>query len=138
MTGKRTPYAISGRQRAEYGCITTWETPDGRTLTVHRTGATGKALATCVALALAEDESYRLISYSTPATINTDLQGGRVDREKDSSATRDLVSATYAKRIPVPLPELAALARIGRRDLLHPRLERYTAKDTYRGWDDAA
>ncbi len=84
---------FSGRDRQAYGCLLSFEADDGSTLTLHRTGPRRTAIRTAVAIALAQDESYRVVAFSTPETIYTDLTGGRVD----------------GKRGPVALPEVFAL-----------------------------
>lgn len=100
---------FSGRDRAAYGCLISFEADDGSTLTLHRTGPRAKAIRTAVAIALAQDETYRVVSYSTPETIFTDLTGGRVDGEHG----------------PVALPEIFALglAKLPI-ELCHPRIRR--------------
>lgn len=74
---------LSGDTRARFGCLTTWEADDGKTLTLHRTGPTQKALREAAVIALTRDESYRLVAYSTPETIFTDLDGGRADYQQN-------------------------------------------------------
>lgn len=115
---------MNGKNRELYGCLTTWEREDGYALTIHRTGPLKAALRTAAAIALGEDESYRLVAYSTPATIYSDLTGARADALQPPRGFK----ATYSKPMPKQLPEVNALARAGLpRALLHPRLERQTA-----------
>ena len=137
MPNTRTKSIISGRDRARFGCIVSFENADGQTLTLHRVGAIKHALAAACDDALSLDETFRVVSYSTPETIHTDMTGGRRDVEMESRLSQRM-GWSYAKTHPVPLPEAQALALVGRRHLLHPRLDRYVAKDTYKGWDSDA
>ena len=68
-----------------------------------------------IAEVLAHDPTFRLVAYCTPDTIRTDLTGGRADSYEQNG-----------KAAPVPLPEVKVLGlgTVGRRDLLHPRLNR--------------
>jgi hypothetical protein len=95
-----------GAERAEYGCIVTFERDDGLRLTIHRQGPPMKGLRQACAIALAQDESYRIISYSTPQTIMTDLNGRKPTA---GASTFDSVEALVA-------------SQAGMRAMLHPRL----------------
>ena len=134
MGGNRTPYVISGRERAAYGCLCSFENAEGLTFTIHRTGPTIPAARDACEAALTLDQTFRLVAYSTPQTIYTDLTGGRADYE----VTHESIRATYAKANPVSLPELQALARIGRKELLHPRLVKASKRDSSREAFDAS
>lgn len=93
-----------GRDRDAWGCIVSFENSDGKTLSLHRTGR--DALARCCDAALALDETFRVISVSTPETIYTDLVG---------RLGHPLTNA-------VALPEHPRLARIRRMSMIHPRI----------------
>lgn len=86
--------------RAQFGCTVTFENEAGKRLTYHRTGPPADVLRQLCEAALAKDDTYRVISYSTPQTIYTDLQG---ERE----------SETYSLKKEPTLPEEQALGRIG-------------------------
>lgn len=109
---------LSGHARAEHGSITTWENEDGKTLTLHRSGPMRETLGETVREVLALDPTFRLVCYSTPESILTDLAGNR----------RDAADWQSGNALPIALPEVKALAMIGRRDLLHPRLNRGTER----------
>lgn len=116
---------LNHASRAKYGCLTTWEHPDGRTLTIHRLGPPLQALREAAALALGEDESLRLVAYSTPETIYTDLIGGRADALQPARGFK----ATWDKSVPKPLPEQVVHGQVKLAHLLHPRLKRMTKRD---------
>lgn len=103
MSGRVPQLLENGDARAEYGCVVSFENADGATFSVHRQGPPLRGLKEACAIALARDEGYRVVCFSTPQTIFTDLQ------ERD-----------YAG--PQRLPEHIALGRIGLAALLHPRL----------------
>lgn len=100
----------SSRERAEYGCIVTFENEDGKTLVLHRVGPPAKRLAEMCDCALQLDASSRVLSYSTPHTIGIDLSGTRV------------YVAAGMRHKPPSTPEATILTRIGRKEMLHPRL----------------
>lgn len=112
MTGNaETKQILNGQARAEYGVITTWKSlASGRTLTIARMGAPTAALRESCDKATALDPTFRLISYSTPQTIYSDMQG---DREGGAQKYRTAPT----------LPETIVLGRIGRQNLLHPDLQ---------------
>lgn len=131
MTKRNPPYRkqlLNSDNRKKYGCITTWEAPDGMTLTLHRTGPTlAAALRTAAAIALGEREDYQLAAYSTPETIYGDLIGARADYLKPSG-----YGGKTSWSQPAALPEQIVLANAGLswRELLHPRLRRMTARES--------
>lgn len=98
---------LSGDNRRELGAITSWETADGRSLVLHRKGATKEWLPALCDEVVALEPSFRLAAYSTIDTIRTDLEGSR--------------ATTQIGRF-VQLPERYALALVRRPELLHPRL----------------
>lgn len=100
---KRGTHILSGPDTARYGCIVSFEASDGKRLTLHQTGPTLKALRWCCMTALAQDETFKVVAYSTPATIFSDL-AGRASAGKQSA------------------PELAMTRRVGFHDICHPRL----------------
>lgn len=99
---------LGGYMRPKFGFITSWESETGEVMNVHRTGPLRQALRDLITDVLALDPTYRLISYSTPDTILTDMLGRR----------RKLSNGR-----PVPLPEAIALGSVDRLDLLHPRFD---------------
>lgn len=110
-TGKNALPGQNGMQRATDGFVTTWENTDGKRLTVHRDGPPMEGLAVVCDQMIARDPSYRMISYSTPETIYGDMTGSRADV---------LSASGHSQRI--GLPEVKILGRVGRIDLVHPRL----------------
>ena len=66
-----------GRERAEYGCIVTFRSNDepGHVWTIHKLGPPLKALRAACDEALNIDESFRVVSFSTPETVYGDMQG---------------------------------------------------------------
>jgi hypothetical protein len=112
---RRTRSWLRGEERAKLGSVSTWENADRKTLVLHRIGPMREAFSETIGEVLALDPTFRLVCYSTPDTILTDLQGNRRDFVNDKGDST-----------PVALPEVQALARVGRRDLIHPRLNRPT------------
>ncbi len=100
---------LGGYMRPRFGFVATWENAAGRTLTVHRVGPVKAQLLDVIRVVLSLDPSFRLVGYSTPDTILTDLQGRTLKRADDGR--------------PVPLPESIALGMVGRLELLHPRFD---------------
>jgi hypothetical protein len=102
--------AFSGRDRGAFGCIVTFENAAGDTLSGHRPGKPLAALTQLCDAALELDPSFRVVSYSTPETILTDLRGRQV---------RDMRTA---ERGGGSIPEPFACGMAKRREMLHPRL----------------
>lgn len=108
----------NGRIAPEYGCTVTFENEDGATLTLHRKGAPEAALAALCDEAKAIDATLRVVSYSSPPTILSDVTGPptRNGRRREASV----------------------LGQIGRLEMLHRRLRglsrhcetKYRALDT--------
>ncbi len=96
---------MSGDKRSEYGCIVTAreQETDAR-IVLHRTGYNVIAQI-CDELDALEGD-WRVLSYSTPATVYRDLQGTRQHEWKDT----------------MQYPEEHVLGRIGRLDLLDPSM----------------
>ena len=93
----------NGRERAEYGCTTTWKNAKGETLTVYRGGPPRAALLSVARDVTQLDDTYLLLTYSTPETIYRDL------------ATVGARGNTLARSA-----ESAALSQAGLHHLLHP------------------
>ena len=93
----------NGRERAEYGCTTTWKNADGDTVTVHRGGSPREGLMAIAHDVTALDDTYRLVCYSTPETVY-----------------RDVVAADTRQNVLARTPESAALSQCGLHHLLHP------------------
>lgn len=104
----------SGAKRAEFDCICTFENDRGQGLVLHRTGAPTKIVPAILDEVVALDPSFRLVCYSTPATIYTDLQGHRYADQRPAYGD-DRVTRTHT-------PESQILGRVKRLDMLHPRL----------------
>lgn len=107
----------SGQERATFGAICTFENAEGLRLVLHRKGTPSAAVADMCDTALSLDETFRLLCYSTPSTIYTDMQGMR-SPAGESAGRR--AATTWAS------PEAKALSTIGRLELLHPSLMRST------------
>ena len=107
----------NGIERAEYGCTTTWENADRQTFTISRVDPPRVALRRIVEIVEPLDPTFRLVAYSTPETIYTDLQGMRLP-----TLTKGGSQHAEGKYVPMQPPERVILAGIGRKDLLHPRL----------------
>ncbi len=105
----------NGQARARYGCIVSFENADGRTLVLHRIGPTRTALRRACEDALELDETFRVVSFSTPQTVYRDLQGtrpGTMNEEHDPLSGRAVT------------PEALMLGNAGIPGMLHPRLKR--------------
>lgn len=110
------PLPMSGQERKTFGCILTFENAAGRREVVHAEGARIEGLRRACAHMLALDPTFKLLSYSTPETIYTDLQGRRVNQAKST----DIGGETGD--IGVMFPEPALLDRAGYRQMLHRSL----------------
>src|SRR2546430_15146 len=108
----------NGQERNRFGCLTTWENGEGKTITLLRTGPMKEALSHAAECVLMLDPTFRLVAYSTPETIYSDLIGARADNQLQAGSNGWSHGKTRAR----PLSEQMALGRIGRPDLLHPRL----------------
>lgn len=100
----------SGWTRAAAGCTCSFEGAHGRRLTLTDRGPIVEILPGMLDEALALDETYRLIAYSTPETIYADVVGLRapfVSHGQSQSHTS---------------PEVNVLARVGRSEMIHPSL----------------
>jgi hypothetical protein len=91
----------NARERALWGCVTTWQNADARTLCMYRSGPPRRGLLSAIEAVMSLDLTFRLVSYSTPETVYRDLVAGR---RQDHARS----------------PESLALAQVGRLDLLHP------------------
>ena len=69
---------MSGQERAELGCVLSFENSEGKTLVLHRTGPLVQGCADMCDLAESLDPSFRVTAYSSPATIYTNITGGRM------------------------------------------------------------
>lgn len=110
----------SHHPRDKDGFVTTWENQAGELLTVHRKGRPTATLAEVADAVTARDPSFRLVCYSTPDTILRDLAGG------------NRISFEHPTTKVLHLPERNVLSRIGRADLLHPRLRSRSTSDADR------
>lgn len=110
----KPPSLDGGAVRAEYGCILTFENAQGQTLTLHRVGPPTKMVPEMCDQALALDETFRVVSYSTPSTVYTDLQGHRLGGQREAYANDSNPRANT--------PEVQILGRIKRMEMIHPRM----------------
>lgn len=105
---------LGGYMQQKFGFTTTWENADGKTLTVHRVGRIREQLVGVIDVVLKLDPSFRLVCYSTPDTILTDIEGRQLRRERDGR--------------PIAGPESIVVGAVKRMDLLHPRFDRRDRK----------
>lgn len=96
--------------REQAGCIITFENAAGERLSGHRVGKPMTAFRELCDAALELDPSYRVVSYSTPETILTDLRG------------RQVQDMRTAERGGGTIPERTACGMAKRRAMLHERL----------------
>lgn len=96
-------------ERAEYGCIVTFENAARQRLVLARVGPPMKALKIACDDAREADSTFRIVSYSSPETVYRDLVG-RTTGESDS---RSILSV-----------EVQVATRAGLREMLHERLIR--------------
>lgn len=101
---------ITGSSAAAFGCIASFENADGLVMSRHLTGAPLSALRMLCDHAVSIDPTYRLVGYSTPNGILTDLRGRGVKHDKTGRAVK------------WPTPESNVLSRAGLAHMLHPRL----------------
>lgn len=109
----KATHNMSGQRRAQFGCMMTFENDQGDTLTLHAIGAPLKMVPKLCDYALTRDGSNRVVSYSTPETILTDLSCSRMMEVDFTGRLRTFVR-----------PEDHVLKRCDRGHLLHPRLKR--------------
>lgn len=121
---------MSGAQRAVYGCIATFELPDGTFRSEHfnqtvdegevvvvksrqkrwkRTRTIVGSSALQQAVERADRLDAKIASLTTPETILRDLQGTRAELEVRSDQKNPADTIRF--------PELAMLGKVGRRDL---------------------
>lgn len=93
---------LGGRERNLYGAIVTFENGAGERLSIHREGTAVQAVRSACAIALAMDETARVICISTPETIYTSLTK---DRNRRGNG-----------------PEARILRKAGFYGAIHPRL----------------
>src|SRR4051812_14052166 len=63
----------NARERALWGCVTTWQNADARTLCMYRSGPPRRGLLSAIEAVMSLDLTFRLVSYSTPETVYRDL-----------------------------------------------------------------
>lgn len=78
--GVDSQFPLGGSQRRMYGCIVSFESPDGQTLTLHVPGPPREAVRAALRAAQLRDPYLLVRSVSTPETVYRDLQGTR-DRQ---------------------------------------------------------
>lgn len=97
-------------QRDLMGCVVSVENiATGQRLTWYVAGKRGAALRNIAHRLDRLGVFWKVSSYCTPATINADLDGTRYDAERRHPGAHEH-------------PETMAFSRIGRIDLVHPRL----------------
>jgi hypothetical protein len=104
--------SLSGQQRARDGCVLSFENAAGKRLVLHREGSPLQVIGPMCDDALRLDPSFRVVAYSTPSTVYTDLVGGRMRRDSRNEEFEQEQS----------LPEKMMLQRAHRPEMLHERL----------------
>jgi hypothetical protein len=116
----RVDFSLPPKERAVYGATVTARASSGETITLVRTGMTAlEAMRSIAAVLDALDDDFRVVSVSTPNSIERDLFANRLALDGDS--------AGYAI-----MPEIMMLGRIGRTDLLHTSLDFVAASNARR------
>lgn len=101
----------NARERAEFGCTTTWENSDGESRSFESVGAPRGALRDQIVRALRWDPTAKLVSYSTPDTVQVDVSGVRSNGKR--------LGRYWVQTL---CPEAGVISHVGRLDLCHPRL----------------
>lgn len=96
---------MSGFERSKFGVTVTFENANGGRLTLWRVGGTDEAIRSACDDAARVDETFRVLSVSTPATIYADIVGRTAHRLSG-----------------IQRPELSMLRKAGRGSMLHPLL----------------
>lgn len=110
----RADFSLPPKERAVYGATVTARAPSGETITLARVGMTAlAALREISDLLDALDDGYRIVSISTPNSIERDMFASRVLLDGPGIGS-------------MSTPERQMLGRIGRLDLLHPSLDYMT------------
>ncbi len=109
-TGESDPRNMSGEERADFGAIVSFQNDRGQRLTLHREGGVIASVHAMCAMAIARDDSYRVLAISTPASIMGDLDG-RIAGAHSATGTQ----------IAVLNQDASILRRAGFAELLHPR-----------------
>jgi hypothetical protein len=104
MTERQQMISRNGQQAANAGITCTFVAENGRKHTSTLSGSPTWALGELCDEALEIDPTMKLLSYSTPDTIYSDLNG------------------RHTKETHLQVPELQVLGRIGRREMCHPSL----------------
>jgi hypothetical protein len=110
MTHERNKKQLfrNARERAEFGAIVSFENPEGLTLTIALTDMPpSKAIRRTCKMAIAYDETFRVVAISTPSTIYTDVKGERIIRKGQGH-----------------VPEGSLLGAVGMGHLLHEKLKK--------------
>jgi hypothetical protein len=104
-------FSLPPSERSVYGAtVTARSLTTGETLTIARVNMTAKnALREIVCVIDALDDDFRVVSISTPNSIERDLFANRIQLAGKSRGS-------------MIVPEKERLAKIGRLDLLHPDL----------------
>jgi hypothetical protein len=110
-------FSLPPKERAVYGATITARSTQGDTLTLARTNRTAvEAVREICELLDALDDDYRVVSVSTPVTVERDLYASRVALKGNQVGV-------------VHTPEKGLLAQAGRLDMLHPSLFVSTANN---------
>jgi hypothetical protein len=114
-------FTVPEAERA--GIVVTLRAQDNGDLrSAHVPGHAVGALRFVAAWIDLQDREWRLLSYSTPYTIATDLAGGRIDMSVRAERSTATISGGGRETRTKARPERIALGRIGRLDLLDPSL----------------
>jgi hypothetical protein len=107
----KADFSLPPSERSVYGATVTARASSGETITLARVGMTAvQALREIATVLDALDDDFRIVSISTPNSIERDLFASRIALGGDNVGTLE------------PSPEKVALAKIGRSELLHSSL----------------
>ena len=108
-----------GGNRDRLGCICSIENiVTGQVITWHVEGLRGAAAREIARRIDLLGDDWRVVSYCTPATILTDMDGNRLLDDRRPGAFES--------------PEAMVFSRLGRPDVVHPRLVGSVERDSRR------
>ena len=106
------PFPLSGAEAQRFGAIVSLENAAGKILVLHRAGKIRDAVDDAFRTATQRDQTFRVVSVSTPTSVFRDLSGARQVRSGQAVNWG-------SQAIQIPEQNICGGTR---RRMLHPRL----------------